>query len=85
MATISFRVADRVDAIRQSQIIKKLQAVAGVQHCGRLDPQSQNAVVSRMCLAEISDSVDVKQVVAQFASTPDVEDVAVESPRYVAH
>jgi hypothetical protein len=80
MAVISFRFSASADKDDQELVLGKLRKLTGVKSVGRVDAESQDEDISRMCFAETI-AAHVPLVVEELHQTSKVKDVAVEPRR----
>ncbi len=84
MAVISFRFAHDADRGHQDRLLSRLKNLTGVRAAGRIDADSQDQDISRMCFAQSVDQSFVPTIVDELHRAAGVEDVAVESRRGLA-
>lgn len=80
MPVISFQLppANRGE---QNRILGVIEQMAGVRTVGRIDAESKDTDVSRMCFAETADAAHVPTVMDELHRTAGVEGVSVEPRR----
>ena len=80
MPVISFQLppANRGE---QNRILGAIGKMAGVRTVGRVDAESKDTDVARMCFAETADAAHVPTVVEELHRTAGVEGVSVEPRR----
>ena len=81
MAVISFLLAASSDLSDQERVLGQLRRTHGVRGVGRIDPDSRDSEISRMCFAETDNADAVQLVVAQLQRDSEVENVSVEPRR----
>lgn len=81
MAAISFQFDARLPVIQQDQVLKRIRSLTGVVSADRIDPDSDDAVASRMCIAETTDPNQAEQVLQHLQRLSGVEQASVEAPR----
>ena len=81
MTVISFRFARNTDRGHQDRVLNRLRTLAGVRTTGRIDSDSEDQDISRMCFAESTDSSDVQVIVDELHRSSGVEGVAIEPRR----
>lgn len=81
MAVISFHFTRNTDRGHQDRILSRLKTLAGVRAVGRIDSESQDQDISRMCFAESVDPSHVPLIVDELHRAAGVEGVAVEPRR----
>lgn len=81
MAVISFQFTHNTNPEQQERTLKKLRALSGVRVVDRIDSESNDQDISRMCFAEVADSTSTQTVLSELHKTVDVEGVAVEPKR----
>jgi hypothetical protein len=81
MAVISFLFTPNTDRRHQDRVLNRLKALAEVRSAGRIDSESDDQEISRMCFAESVDPSHVPIIVEELHRSAGVENVAVESRR----
>lgn len=86
MPVISFRFSPAADRPTQDRLLVRLKHAPGVKTAGRIDPESPDAEISRMCFAETTDPSATASVVDELHRASGVETgtVSVESRRGLA-
>ncbi|MCL4201085.1 MAG: hypothetical protein KJ000_01230 [Pirellulaceae bacterium] len=80
MPDISFQFAPDVATQVQGEVVAKLRKLAGVQTVQRLDPESDDPLVSRMWFAQIADRRNFEVARNLLTGLSDIESVD-EPPR----
>ena len=80
MAMISFQFSKSAGRRDQDRLLTRLKKVAGVRAVGRIDEESPDADISRMCFAETIDD-SVPKIVEQLHQASGIESVSVEPRR----
>ena len=81
MAVVSFQFSGTANRDEQDRILSRLKKLAGVRSVGRIDPESQDEDISRMCFAETADASHIPSIVDELHQAPGVEGVSVEPRR----
>ena len=81
MAVISFRFARDTDRGHQDRVLGRLKNLAEVRTAGRIDSDSNDEDISRMCCAESVDQSHVPSIMEELHRAAGVEDVSVEPRR----
>ena len=84
MAVISFQFSNSADRKDQERILGRLKKIAGVRTVGRIDSESADEDISRMCFAESVDATHVPAIVDELHRVSGVEGVSVEPRRELA-
>ena len=83
MPVVSFQFSPSATRAAQDRILKRLRTTPGVRSVGRIDSQSDDKEIARMCFAETTDASLAASVVGQlhhFAGV-DAQTVSVEPQR----
>jgi hypothetical protein len=80
MPDLSFQFGPDVAKKVQGEVAAKLRKLAGVQSVQRLDPESDDPLVSRMWFAQIADRRNLEEAKNLLAGLPGIESVE-EPPR----
>lgn len=81
MAVISFRFSGSADRPAQERLLGRLKKAPGVRASGRIDAESQDEDISRMCFAETIDASHTASIVEELHQASGVEAVSVEPRR----
>ena len=81
MAVISFQFSKSADRNDQDRLLGRLKKKPGVRVAGRIDAESQDDDIARMCFAETVDATHVASVVEELHQAAHVEKVSVEPRR----
>ena len=81
MAVISFQFSDSANRGDQDTFLGRLKKLAGVRSAGRIDSESPDKDIARMCFAESVDASHVPSIVDELHRAPGVESVSVEPRR----
>lgn len=84
MAVISFHFSHTTDRGAQERVLGRLKGLAGVRAVGRIDSDSADADIARMCYAESVDAAHVPLIVEELHRASGVEGVSVEPRRGLA-
>jgi hypothetical protein len=74
MHALSFQFKADVSRERQDTLLSRLKAIDGIEHLDRIDPSSENPLISRMCMAQASDPHRIDELKSRLAGMP-VENV----------
>ena len=75
MAHLSFQFHAGIARRAQDAAMAKVRKLAGVQYLDRIDPESEDPVISRMWHATVSDAEQLESVKSQLARIPGVESI----------
>lgn len=83
MSVISFRFTDSANRTEQERLIGRLKRTPGIRAVGRIDEESSDETIARMCFAEAVDRQAEASVVKELRHAPaiDAESVAIEPLR----
>ena len=86
MPVISFQFSPSADRRTQERVLGRLKQAPGVKSVGPVDPDSSDADIARMYVAETSDPNSTTSVAEELRKAPGVESgtVAVEPRRGLA-
>lgn len=86
MPVISFQFSHTTDRSTQERLLGRLKQAPGVRAVGRVDPDSSDADIARMCFAETSDPNSTTSLAEELRKAPGVESttVSVEPRRGLA-
>lgn len=81
MSVVSFQFTPETDRHSQDQLLGRLEKLAGVRAAGRVDPETDDPEVSRMCFAEVAAGHPEQVVVGELHKADGVEGVSIEPRR----
>ena len=84
MPTVSFKFQQGLDKKQQEILLADLRSLSGVHSSGRIDPESANPVISRMCFAEVDGGQPLDALRDYLSANPEVVSVEVEPRRELA-
>jgi len=84
MPVISFQFSGTADRGDQDRLLGRLKKMAGVKTAGRIDAESEDEDILRMCFAETVDASHLPSIIEQLHHAPGVEGVSVEPRRGLA-
>lgn len=75
MPALSFQFSEAIDRRTLDKTLAKLRKLPGVKSIDRIDPESDDSVISRMCIASVVDRQNLETLRADLAGTKGVESV----------
>lgn len=72
-SVIAFAFRENVTPERQEEIMKRIEGWPGVTRTERLDPDSSDPGIFRMCFAYLSGDVDSEAVSRTMVELPEIE------------
>ena len=75
MPELELQFSHSTDRKTQDAALAKMRKLAGVAHAIRVDPESEDPVISRMCSVAVADASQVGLLKSQLAKLPGVETV----------
>jgi len=81
MPSVSFEFAQSLDKKQQERLLTDLRSRSGVHAADRIDPESANPVVTRMCFAEVEDGLPLEALRDYLNAKPEIASVEIEPRR----
>jgi len=81
MAVVSFRFTRSADRSAQDRVLGRLKKLQGVKTVGRIDGDSPDEDISRMCFAETTSPEHAESVLEHLQEAVGVEGASIESRR----
>lgn len=81
MPSVSFEFAKSMDKKQQERLLADLRSRSGVHTADRIDPESTNPVVTRMCFAEVDGGLPLDALRDYLSANPEITSVEIEPRR----
>jgi hypothetical protein len=81
MAVVSFQLSANADRGKQEHLLDQVRSFSGVSSVGRIDAESNDDDILRMCIAKVADGSRLPSVLDALHRVSGIEGVSVESRR----